>query len=230
MADGTDFLRALGWNGKRIDEFVSSKGTIDAVAKDSAKKIAASPIAARELERYRLAREFGSWVEKRKEAKKFVDVAGPYEFKVAKNENPFYPMIGFGVPFDACLDLGVPCKREIMAYAVAYAAVVQSGIVSVQDVTEILKKRNLQDVDVTVVDPFPSFGRVHPLRQIDTDVVPPAEAMRIVPSRWGGVYGLREKSRMRNVLTIQGDRYVVVSESNRNGLYERVVDAALFKA
>lgn len=203
--------KMLGWSGQRIDAFKRRGGNLDMVSewtKDTCPdektwKAAASPVFRNAVLRAKSAASLEPWAQKWR-VRGFVESAGPYELKVTRTQNPFWPMIAYGASFEACLDLGVRASPEVLAHAVA-VDMIGKGRASKAEVDAELRRRGVGDVDPLACRPFDMSE--HPLRDVDLRRTPNSEAMRIAGPIWGGLAAIREKKLMKNDLELRDGRY-----------------------
>lgn len=208
-----EVYRLLGWTGERVDAFRAEGGSLETVAKWTEKtcpdektwKAMGNPMVRAAMSRVSDAEKLAPWAKKWR-ADNFIREAGRYEMAITTQRNPFYPMLAFNVPFEACMDLGVKVEDEVMAHALAFEAVRRGGgKASVKAVQADLARRGLP-TDVPALQPFDMSG--HPLEREDLDLISNAEAMKIAGPMWGGLAAIREKKCMVNDIQEQGEFYV----------------------
>lgn len=160
------------------------------------------------FERYRyiVLLELSGWVDLYKNQEKFLTEASLFELKVTFNQNPLYPFLAFGVPFEACEKLAVLNSINInpkaYAYAVAFSMIrtrrriTQAELDAAFDQLGVDKK-----IDVTAV--YSCGTRIltdHELGNLDITLVPPAQLGNYVANKWEIVVKVREKTAGMNQL------------------------------
>lgn len=203
-----DVYKMLGWTGEKIDQFEKDGGTLEKALKstdEKTRKALGNPMVKIAVKRVQAAKSLIPWAEKWR-LMNFLKEAGPYELRVTKTQNPFYPMIAFGASMDACLDLGVVATPHVLAHAVVFDLIRRNnGSVSKAVADNELRKRGLLDIDASTCDVFDMHD--HPLRDVDLETMSSAEAMKKAGPTWGGLAAIREKRCMQNDIVLENDVY-----------------------
>jgi hypothetical protein len=198
----------MGWSPEEIDKHLLDGCTLrDAIAKTDPNTLKAlrNKRTRYAIKRCLAAQPLVEWANKWR-LESFLNEAGPYELRITKTSNPFYPLYAFNASLEACLDLGVACTEDKLAHAIAFEVVRKcGGRATKARVDEELAKRNVAHVNVVECKPFDMSS--HPLRDVDLETTPPYVAMEKAGPEWGGVAAIREKKIMRNDLVLVDGEY-----------------------
>jgi hypothetical protein len=212
-------INSLGYSTPAADAFVQGGGTADTVLRWTKDKCPSAAVWARlshrreELFKIKAREPLLKWADKWK-AHDFLRRASLRELHWTTNENPYYPCVAYGVSYDACSDLSVPCSDEKRAHARVCDAirrmnprtsVTANGVVGSVPADHVDK-----DDGETALQCVPIDLTRHPLFSFDLEKTPLAELVKA-----GGLDGVAEMRRAMNGLRRVGDTYVRGEPSSR---------------
>lgn len=140
------------------------------------------------------------WAKKWK-ADRFIKEAGPSELLLTTARNPFYPLLAFGVSYEACVDLGIPSTPECRIYALVLDRV-RKGLGDKSSVDAEIGRMGLPSVDPLSIRPL-TLPDSHALKDVDVRTTSASE----MKSR-DCVYSIREKTACLNELGVENGSYV----------------------
>lgn len=197
-------VHTLGFSPAAAAKFEADGGSLDSLARMRKEDCPSAHMWARlnqsrdELHRLRVAAPLQKWAEKWK-ARDFLRRATARELRWTLDENPFYPCVAYGVPYDACADLGVPCGDEARRKHAWLCDQIRrgGGSVAAAEVAAELGGADVLGVAPVDLTRHPLFGR-------DVERTPRAELVRL-----GGLEGAGEVRRATNDLRLTPEgRYV----------------------
>ncbi len=206
-----DFLiHTLGYSPRAAEDFIAAGGTSTTIKNwtrdtcPSATRWALLNARREELHKLIVSEPLIPWATKWK-VRDFVRRASIRELRWTMDENPYYPCFAYGVSYEACSDLSLPCSDAKRAHAMVCDQIRRG-----QSVTPT------EGEDLTKVVPIDLSS--HPLKGTDLDATPRAELLRL-----GGLNGAGEVRRATNDLRIQNGVYVR-KQASKKALAKFIMD------
>jgi hypothetical protein len=173
------------------------------------------------LHHARCQMDLGKWAERHQNCALFLSNASLFEFKVAFHVNPYYPLLAFQVPFDACVefmrqyDLRAPPDATIHALIMQEIRHSKDKCVAVTKMRELLDAYGLDYRDPCTLRPFgPDVFKDHLLEKVSPWILTPGEILKSV--KGCTMEHIRERKEMTNKLmecTVDGKQVIKVREN-----------------
>lgn len=166
------------------------------------------------FERFAKIQIIRPWVKLCPMAACVVKHASLLELTVMLEENPFYPMCAFGIPYSSCLHLAcmfqIKIKPNAHAYALLCLQLSTSGPIAIDAMNVICRKAGLAPMPpLSKLHPFgANVLDGHPLESIDLDLTPPAHLKEYVPNRGEIVTKIRERRNLDVQVMLRKNQYM----------------------
>lgn len=188
-------IHTLGFSADAATKFETDGGTVETLMRMTKDTCPSVHMWTRlnqnrdELYRLKLVCSLQKWADKWK-ARNFLKKATTRELRWTLDENPYYPCVAYGVSFDACSDLGVPCPDDSKRAHAWVCDVIRKGNGEAYE-EEIEQK--WKGVDLLSVCPIDLT--THPLWGKDSTKTPRSELVKLA-----GLDGVGEFQRATNDL------------------------------